>query len=46
MSYINRELQMTLQAAVREAVARGHAYLTVEHLLYALAHDDAGEGTP
>ncbi len=33
---------MTIQAALREAVARRHAYLTVEHLLYALAHDDAG----
>jgi len=34
---------MTIQASLREAVARRHAYLTVEHLLYALAHDDAGE---
>jgi ATP-dependent Clp protease ATP-binding subunit ClpA len=42
VSQINRELQMTIQAALREAVARGHAYLTVEHLLYALLHDDAG----
>ncbi|MDX1650094.1 MAG: Clp protease N-terminal domain-containing protein, partial [Myxococcota bacterium] len=42
MSHLNRELQMTLQAAVREALERRHAYLTVEHLLYALAHDDAG----
>jgi ATP-dependent Clp protease ATP-binding subunit ClpA len=33
---------MTIQASLREAVARRHAYLTVEHLLYALAHDDAG----
>ena len=43
MSYINRELQMTIQAALREAVSRRHAYLTVEHLLYALAHDEEGE---
>ncbi len=42
MSHINRELQMTIQASLREAVARRHAFLTVEHLLYALAHDDAG----
>ncbi len=42
MSHLNRELQMTIQASVREAVARRHAYLTVEHLLHALAHDDAG----
>jgi ATP-dependent Clp protease ATP-binding subunit ClpA len=42
MSQLNRELQMTIQASLREAVSRGHAFLTVEHLLYALAHDDAG----
>jgi len=42
MSHLNRELQMTIQASLREAVARRHAYLTVEHLLHALAHDDAG----
>ncbi|MEN8159521.1 MAG: ATP-dependent Clp protease ATP-binding subunit ClpA, partial [Myxococcota bacterium] len=42
MSHLNRELQMTIQASVREAVTRRHAYLTVEHLLHALAHDDAG----
>ncbi len=42
MSYINRELQMTIQASLREAVARRHAYLTVEHLLLALTHDDQG----
>ena len=42
MSQLNRELQMTLQAAVREALERRHAFLTVEHVLYALAHDDVG----
>jgi len=42
MSHINRELQMTIQASLREAVSRRHAFLTVEHLLHALAHDDAG----
>ncbi|MEE2702996.1 MAG: ATP-dependent Clp protease ATP-binding subunit ClpA [Myxococcota bacterium] len=42
MSQIGRELQLTLQAAVREAQVRRHAYLTVEHLLYALVHDDRG----
>jgi ATP-dependent Clp protease ATP-binding subunit ClpA len=40
MSQIARELQLTLQAAFREAVARRHAYVTVEHLLYALLHDE------
>ena len=42
MSHLNRELQMTIQASLREAVSRRHAFLTVEHLLHALAHDDAG----
>ncbi|MFP6641155.1 MAG: ATP-dependent Clp protease ATP-binding subunit, partial [Myxococcota bacterium] len=42
MSRISRELQMTLQAAHSEARARRHAYLTVEHLLYALIHSDQG----
>jgi len=42
VSGINRELQLTIQSAVREAMARRHAYLTVEHLLYALIHDDDG----
>ena len=42
MSRLSREIQLALQAAFREAVARRHAYVTVEHLLYALLHDDAG----
>ncbi len=42
MSQINREFQLTLQSALREAVARRHLYLTVEHLLYALLHDEQG----
>jgi ATP-dependent Clp protease ATP-binding subunit ClpA len=42
VSRLNRELQMTIQAAAREAQSRRHAYLTVEHLLYALAHDVRG----
>ncbi len=42
MSRLNRELQLTIQAAAREAQTRRHAYLTVEHLLYALAHDARG----
>ncbi len=42
MSGISRELQMTIQAALREAVERRHAYLTVEHLLYALLHEERG----
>ena len=42
MSRLSRDIQLTLQAAFREAVGRRHAYVTVEHLLYALLHDDAG----
>ena len=42
MSEINRELQMTLQSALREAMRRRHSYLTVEHLLFALLHDARG----
>ena len=36
-------LEIVLTIAYREAVARKHAYLTLEHLLYALAHDQEGE---
>jgi ATP-dependent Clp protease ATP-binding subunit ClpA len=42
MSEISRELHLTLQAALREAITRRHAYVTVEHLLYALLHDEQG----
>ena len=36
-------LEVVLHIAFREAVSRRHAYLTLEHLLYALAHDPDGE---
>jgi ATP-dependent Clp protease ATP-binding subunit ClpA len=36
-------VEVILHIAFREAVARKHAYLTLEHLLYALAHDSDGE---
>ncbi len=36
-------LEIVLTIAYREAVSRKHAYLTLEHLLYALAHDQDGE---
>ncbi len=42
MSQIGKELQLMLQAAYRESATRRHAYLTVEHLLYALLHDTRG----
>ncbi len=43
MAEINRELQLTIEAARREAAGRRHAYLTVEHLLLAIAYDGHGE---
>jgi len=36
-------IEVVLAIAYREAVSRRHAYLTLEHLLYALAHDPDGE---
>jgi ATP-dependent Clp protease ATP-binding subunit ClpA len=36
-------LEVVLQVSYREAASREHAYLTLEHLLYALAHDQEGE---
>jgi ATP-dependent Clp protease ATP-binding subunit ClpA len=36
-------VEIVLAIAYREAVSRRHAYVTVEHLLYALAHDNDGE---
>ncbi len=36
-------VELVLTIAYREAVSRRHAYVTLEHLLYALAHDNDGE---
>jgi ATP-dependent Clp protease ATP-binding subunit ClpA len=36
-------LEIVLTVAYREATARRHTHLTLEHLLYALAHDQDGE---
>ena len=36
-------VEAILHIAYREAVSRRHAYLTLEHLLYALLHDTDGE---
>ena len=36
-------LEIILTVALREAVSRRHTHLTLEHLLYALAHDPEGE---
>lgn len=39
---INKDLQIIISATVEDAIERGHQYLTVEHLLYAILHDDFG----
>jgi ATP-dependent Clp protease ATP-binding subunit ClpA len=36
-------IEVVLTIAFREAVSRRHVYLTLEHVLYALAHDPEGE---
>ena len=36
-------LEIVLAIAYREAVSRRHGYVTLEHLLFALAHDPDGE---
>src|SRR6266436_426091 len=36
---ISRELQVTLQLAMTEAVNRRHEFVQLEHLLYAMLHD-------
>ena len=36
-------VELVLNVAYREATVRRHAYLTIEHLLYVLAHDPEGE---
>jgi ATP-dependent Clp protease ATP-binding subunit ClpA len=39
---ISRELQVTLNLAVNEARRRRHEFLTLEHVLFALLHDNRG----
>lgn len=41
---INKELELTLEATIRDAKSRRHEYLTVEHILYAVLHDETGIG--
>ncbi len=43
LSVFSAAIEIVLTIAYREAVSRRHAYLTLEHLLYALAHDPDGE---
>ena len=37
---ISRELEAALSLAVREATQRRHEFLTLEHVLFALLHDE------
>lgn len=39
---INKELELSIEATIREAEAGGHEYLTVEHILYAVLHNEWG----
>ncbi len=39
---INRELELTLAAAIKEAKVRRHEFFTLEHILYAMLHDVTG----
>lgn len=39
---INKELSLVLDAIVRDATKRRHEYLTAEHILFALMHDEVG----
>src|SRR6187401_1250115 len=42
-SMFSPSLEIVLTVAYREASSRRHTHLTLEHLLYALAHDQDGE---
>ena len=39
---INKEFEIALDATIREAKNRHHEYLTVEHILFAVVHDELG----
>src|SRR5208283_6115201 len=39
---INKALELTLEAAIRDAEKKRHEYLTVEHILFAALHDEWG----
>jgi len=41
---INHDLEMALFRAIREAKKRKHEHVTVEHILYALLHEDMAIG--
>ncbi|HXX54354.1 MAG TPA: AAA family ATPase, partial [Thermodesulfovibrionales bacterium] len=39
---ISKELEIILEATIRDAHARHHEYLSVEHILFAVLHDEKG----
>ncbi len=39
---INKELEITFAAAIKEAKQRRHEFFTLEHILYAIIHDGTG----
>lgn len=39
---INKELEITIEAIVGDAANRRHEYLSVEHILFAILHDEWG----
>jgi len=39
---INKELEITFAAAIKEAKQRRHEFFTLEHILYAIIHDATG----
>lgn len=39
---INKEFEITIEATVRDAETRRHEYLTAEHILFAILHDEWG----
>jgi len=39
---INKEFELIMEATIKDARSQHHEYLTVEHILYAILHDDLG----
>jgi len=39
---INKEFEITIEATVRDAESRCHEFLSVEHILFAILHDEWG----
>ncbi len=39
---INKELEISIEATIRDAESRHHEYLTVEHIMFAILHDEWG----